>query len=465
MSQRAAADAWETIEADVWSIYRRIWEEPELGMMEYSAETRLSAWLADHDFTVERGVCGLPTAFRAVWSSGDGPRLGFLAEYDALPGQGNRLEPLKAPDGKRAGHACGHNLIAGNGAGSAIAVRHAMEECGIKGTVVCLGTPGEEILWGKIAMLRHGAFDNIDMLFANHADYQNGAISRACLSCVSFELVFEGRASHGGALRSGNALDGAELFVQSMERLRAHQFGDVVIGHVLRFAGFMPSITPDEARLWVTVRHESFERARDVACQLVPLARDCARHTHTGVVDMLISASRGYLANHTLGEVLHRHMQEIGPPAWNEADTTYMRSLAEACSPEADFVWDREIGLHKAGCDPYGQDDGEASWSIPLARANWSCPRGVLLHNWAMTSAAGHDSQFKGASFAGKAITMAAIEILAEPGIIDAARQELARRTEGYVIGEPRCGGFEVMTTSPESFWDGSWSGCDRVES
>ncbi len=463
-AQQAAADAWMTVEPEAWSMYGRIWDEPELGMMEYNAEAWLSAWLADHGFSVERGACGMPTAFRAVWSSGDGPRLGFLAEYDALPGQGNRLEPLKAPDGKRAGHACGHNLIAGTGAGSAIAARHAMEESGLEGTIVCLGTPAEEILWGKIAMLRRGAFEGIDMLFANHADYQNGAVSRPCLSCVSFELLFEGTASHGGARRSGNALDGAELFVQSMERLRAHQFGDVVIGHVLRFAGYMPSITPDEARLWITVRHESFERAEDVARQLVPLAGDCARHTHTRVVDMLISASRGYLANHVLGEVLYRHMQEIGPPAWDDEDTAYMRSLAAACSPEADFAWDRDIAFHTEGCDPYGQDDGEASWSIPLARANWSCPSGVLLHNWAMTSASGHASQFKGASFAGKAITMAAIDLVEDPGQIDAAKQELIRRTEGHVIGDPRCGGFDVMTTRPETFWDGTWSGRDRVD-
>ena len=81
-----------------------------------------------------------------------------------------------------------------------------------------------------------------------------------------------------------------------------------------------------------------------------------------------------------------------------------------------------------------------------------------------MTSASGHASQFKGASFAGKAITMAAVDLLGEPGQIDAAKLELTRRTEGHVISEPRCGGFEVMTTRPETFWDGTWSGRDRVD-
>ena len=458
----AAGDAWTAVEPEARSIARRIWNEPELGMMEYEAEAALSAWLAGHGFAVERGACGLPTAFRAAWSNGEGPVLGFLAEYDALPGQGNRLEPLKAPDGKAAGHACGHNLIAGAGAGGAIAARHAMEELGLEGTVVCLGTPAEEILWGKIAMLAGGAFDGIDMLFANHADYQNGAVSRPCLSCVSIELLFQGVASHGGSRRSQNALDAAELFVQSMERLRAHQFSDAIIGHVLRFAGYMPSITPDEVRLWLTVRHETFERAEEVTGLILPIARDSARHTGTEVRDMLISASRGYLANHTLAGVLYRNMEETGAPGWDEADDAFMERLAAACSPGSAFAWDRSIALHTQGCDAYGQDDGEASWSIPLARANWACPEGVLLHNWAMTAAAGHESQFKGAAFAGRAMTMAAIELLDDPRHIDAARVELSERVAGRTVGPPRCGGFEVMTENPRSFWDGTWIGSDR---
>lgn len=461
----ATLDAWTAVEPDARAMFRRIWETPELGMMEYEAEAALSAWLAGHGFEVDRGACGLPTAFRAAWSNGEGPVLGLMAEYDALPGQGNRLEPLRAPDGKRAGHACGHNLIAGAGAGAAIAARHAMEALGLTGTIVCLGTPAEEILWGKIAMLRGGAFDGIDMLFANHADYQNGAVSRPCLSCISIELVFTGVASHGGAQRSRNALDAAELFVQSMERLRAHQYGDAVIGHVLRFAGYMPSITPDEARLWITVRHEDFERAEEICHRILPIARDSAHHTATGLREMLISASRGYLPNHTLGRVLHRNMDAIGPPGWDAGDLAWMQDLSESCSPGREFAWDRGLAFHAEGCDPFGQDDGEASWSIPLARANWSVPSGILLHNWAMTAASGHESQFKGGCFAGRAMALAAIDLLADPSPVAAAREELAERVGGRALSPPRCGGYRTMTADPRSFWDGTWISDDRLDS
>ena len=56
----------------------------------------------------ERGVGGLPTAFRAeVSGAGDGPTIAVMAEYDALPG---------------IGHACGHNVIATAGAGAIMAI-------------------------------------------------------------------------------------------------------------------------------------------------------------------------------------------------------------------------------------------------------------------------------------------------------------------------------------------------------
>lgn len=491
MDERAIARtvaAWSAVEPQARHAFRAIWQTPELGMMEYEAEALLSAWLADHGFRVERGLCGLPTAFRASWSSsrskygskrGAGPVLGFMAEYDALPGQGNRLQPARAPDGGKAGHACGHNLIAGAAAGAAIAARHAMEELGLEGTLICLGTPAEELLWGKIALLRAGAFQGIDALFANHADYQNGAVSRPCLACISSEFVFSGASGHGGARRSHNALDAAELFVQSMERLRAHQFHDAVIGHVLRQAGTMPSIVPEEARLWLTVRHESFERAEEIYNLILPIAHDAARWTATGAREMLISASRGYLANHTLGRVLLRNMEAVGPPAWDEGDVAWLQELAAASRPNASrpndnppndnpgagFAMERGLAFHSEGCDPFGQDDGEASWRIPLARVNWAVPAGVRFHSWAMTAAAGHESQFKGGCFAGQAMALAAIDLLADPAPIAAAGAELRRRVDGRRLSPPRCGGFHTMTQAPASFWDASWQGGERLAS
>lgn len=74
----------------------------------------------------------LETAWVAKFTHGKGGRtIGVNSEMDALPG---------------VGHACGHNLIAISGVAVACAIKEAIVQHDISGTVVLLGTPG---LWGS----------------------------------------------------------------------------------------------------------------------------------------------------------------------------------------------------------------------------------------------------------------------------------------------------------------------------
>ena len=78
-----------------------------------------------------RGTSGYPTAFIAEWSQGEGGgKIGFLPEYDALPGLGNAPVSEQAPrsDDKTTGHGCGHNLWGAGCTGAAIALKGIMEK-------------------------------------------------------------------------------------------------------------------------------------------------------------------------------------------------------------------------------------------------------------------------------------------------------------------------------------------------
>lgn len=103
------------------ALSRAIWSEPELAYEEHHAHDVLTRF-----FQSERPAASwvvqphyqLVTAFRAEWGPPRGwaapspLHLGFLCEYDALPG---------------IGHACGHNLIAEVGAAAALGVKGALE--------------------------------------------------------------------------------------------------------------------------------------------------------------------------------------------------------------------------------------------------------------------------------------------------------------------------------------------------
>lgn len=55
-----------------------ICDNPEVGLKEYKASVFLSEYLRQNGFSVELGVGGLDTAFRAVWENGTGgPSIGF----------------------------------------------------------------------------------------------------------------------------------------------------------------------------------------------------------------------------------------------------------------------------------------------------------------------------------------------------------------------------------------------------
>ena len=63
-------------------------DHPEVGQQEFHAFETLTGWLEKEGFTVERGIAGMKTAFRAVWKHGEGgPNIGLLCEYDALAGR------------------------------------------------------------------------------------------------------------------------------------------------------------------------------------------------------------------------------------------------------------------------------------------------------------------------------------------------------------------------------------------
>src|SRR5215510_8247246 len=101
------AETVDGLAEELWDLALRIHANPELAYKEEKAAAWLTEFLEKRGCRVERGVGGVPTAFRAeVPGSGAGPTLAILAEYDALPA---------------IGHACGHNVIAASAAGAGAA--------------------------------------------------------------------------------------------------------------------------------------------------------------------------------------------------------------------------------------------------------------------------------------------------------------------------------------------------------
>lgn len=100
------------------TLSQEIWSCPELAYQEKQAHDTLVRFFSNQPgWKVESNFI-LDTALRATWGPFGGEKddetvnVGYLCEYDALPG---------------IGHACGHNLIAEVGAAAALGLKSAIE--------------------------------------------------------------------------------------------------------------------------------------------------------------------------------------------------------------------------------------------------------------------------------------------------------------------------------------------------
>jgi aminobenzoyl-glutamate utilization protein B len=447
---------WENETSDISKMIETIWGSPELPMMEYQSSESLCKWLEGEGFEVVRGYCDLPTAFIGKYGDGD-YTIGILAEFDALAGLDNDACTYRKDLGKDAGHACMHCHIAGANVGAAISLKKYIESTGKKIRIAVIGTPAEEIIYGKIAIQERGGFDGIDILLTSHVDYQNGALSRMCSPCVYGELLFKGFADHGGAAASKNALDAAELTMQAVERMNARYFKNTIINYVMREAGIMPAIVPDKVLLWLTIRNMNYANGKKYYKKIIEIAKFFAKITETTVKEGYISSANGYLANDVLAHALFNTMKRVGPPEYNNSEINEIKEFCKKATNNDNFQFDQNIALYDKGFDIYGQDDGEISWKIPLGRINWAVPEQIPLHNWMMTAFAGLKVSHIGALWVSKILYLTAVDIINNPRIIHEAKKELAERTEGLLLDDAHVGSFDIFTKKPELFWSGRW--------
>ena len=175
---------------DLVELSHFIHAHPETGYQEFVGSEAVAQAAEGAGFDVERGIAGLPTAFRATKGSG-ALHVAFCAEYDALP---------------EVGHACGHNIIAASSLGAALGLAAVADEIDV--TVELLGTPSEEGGGGKIDLINAGYFREVHAAMMVHP-WPNERLEATCLAVDHFEVAYEGKEAHASAApwEGVNALD------------------------------------------------------------------------------------------------------------------------------------------------------------------------------------------------------------------------------------------------------------------
>ena len=245
----AAQQRLESARNGLVELSHRIHAHPELGFEEEQASTWLCEALADAGFTVEKGIGGLPTAFRA--RAGSGPlHIGICAEYDCLPG---------------IGHACGHNIIAASAVGAALAAATVADECGL--TVTVIGTPAEEVgnASGKILLLERGAFAGMHAAMMVHpAPFD--MLRAKIIAASMFEVHCTGKESHASAFPElgVNAADALTIAQTALGLLRQHIRSSDRIHGIITKGGDAPNVVPAHTSAKYIIRSETLDQLTEL---------------------------------------------------------------------------------------------------------------------------------------------------------------------------------------------------------
>lgn len=436
-SLKQAKEAVKSAEKAIIRISREVWNKPAVGLREQEAMEVHLRELEAAGFTItSRDSGGHPTAFIAQWSQGSGgPKLGFLSEYDALPGLGNAAEPLVKPaeNGRTDGHACGHNCLGAGCTGAAIALRAMMLRRNVAGTLRVYGCGAEENVGAKIFMAQAGLFDDLDAALAWHPAAVPMTGTFVTNANHFMRVSWKGRTAHAGMdpWSGRSALDAAELFAHGVNLMREHVEPTARLHYIYEIAGVAPNVVPDEARIWIQARDITTPRVHAITDWLSQLAQGAALGTQTKATFQVELGMAEFIPNETLAKRVFEHLQHT-PLDWTAEEQAFAKACQQAMGANEAGLATRVAPMIQDAKFGASSDVADVSWNTPVAVFGWpTFPLGVNLHTWAVTACGGTSIGDKGSLAAAAILAAVGHELLTEPELRTKAKEELKRRLDG----------------------------------
>jgi aminobenzoyl-glutamate utilization protein B len=415
------------------NVSRTIWEYAEVALNEHRSSKLLADVLEREGFKVQIGVAGLPTAFVASWGNGR-PTIGYLAEYDALPG----LSTVKEGS---PGHGCGHNLLGTSFVAAAIATRNTMQKHNVKGEIRVYGCPAEETLYGKVVMAAKGLFDDLDVALQWHPGDKTTSAYDSFNGLDNKTYRFYGKAAHAGSIpwEGKSALDAAQLLNLGIEFMREHMRQTERIHYVIKSGGEAPNIVPDYSEVWVFVRSPDMNRLMELSrrVDLCSIAASLATGT-TCKIERNIGCYL-ILPNKTLSLIVDENLKMLGSIKLTDDEREFVRTqlskVYEKFPEEILPTKGWEIGEDWIG-ETGSTDVGDVSWIVPTNGTLWigTFPSGAAFHSLDTAKMSNTSIGYKGMILAAKTLACTTVDLLNKPEIIKESWNEFKKRKE--VLGE-----------------------------
>ena len=379
------AEAVDRLADELERLSHRIHATPELCFKEEQAQAWLTEFLEKHGARVERGVGGLPTAFRAtIPGRGPGPTIAIMAEYDALPG---------------IGHACGHNVIATAGCGAGAALASALSTLPFDGRIQVIGTPAEEGGAGKVKLMDAGVFAGVDAAMMIHGRCGT-QVWRPTLGIVKVKAEFFGQAAHASSWpwRGVNALNAVIGLFNALDAMRQQLRPDARIHGIITKGGEQANIIPEYTSAEFYLRATTVDYCWELLRRFTAAAEGAAAATGCRVqVAHDPTVHEPLKPNATMAGLFKKNLELI------------------------DFPEDPDDG--QAG---YGSTDcGNVSQRLPTIHPYIRIsPDGVPGHSREFAEWARSPMARTGMVAGAKALALTAVDLLASPESLEHARQD-----------------------------------------
>jgi aminobenzoyl-glutamate utilization protein B len=446
------SDIWrgiDTIKGRFIDLSDKVWGMPEVCYTEARSAAEHLTELRHQGFRITEKVAGIPTAVMGEWGEG-GPVIAFMGEYDALPGlsqEAGVAEHRPVETGGH-GHGCGHNLLGSAALLAATAVKDWLAENKVPGRVRYYGCPAEEGGAAKAFMVRSGAFEDADIAITWHPHSFWEVAVTPSLANTRADFIFTGRTSHAAASPhlGRSALDAVELMNVGVNYMREHMPSDARVHYaLLDTGGIAPNVVQAHARVRYSIRARDLPGMNELVGRVSKIAEGAALMTETKVEMKIISAVSNILPNTPLEQALHRVMEELGPPHFDDADKSFASQIRATLTdkdiesiyyaigmeptdrPLADFL----VPLDAKRNPLVGSTDvGDVSWVVPTVQVHApTVAIGTPFHTWQVVAQGKSPHAHKAMVQAAKAMAGLGIKALLEPELIKAAKADLTKRT------------------------------------
>ena len=373
---------YDEIFMDLKTLNEYIYANPELGRKEFKASEAHKNLLKKYGFSVTDNYIGIETAYLAEYNSGKpGPKIAYLAEYDALP---------------EIGHGCGHNALGTASIGAGILLKEFADEFG--GTVFVYGTPAEETFGAKVDMAAAGCFDGIDAAMLSHPTGKSHERSGTSQAMQALRFTFRGKTAHaaGDPYNGINALDGVIQFFNSVNALRQQIKDSARIHGIISNGGQAANIIPDLAAADFYVREAVTKDMFALSERVINCAKGAALATGTTVE----------IENY---EYTFKHL------ATNE-------TLSEAYVKNLNLQGIEDVPVSK----PTGSTDcGDVSHHCPVIHSYFPISKCELTgHSVEFAEASISEEAYKGMKEAVLALAMTGRDILSDKELLDKIKAE-----------------------------------------